>query len=225
MYSGSVIELEGQLTTNMRKILLVDDHELVRAGIRLLIESVDPDAEIIEASTGEQSIELVSSEQIDLVFMDVILPGIDGVASALHIIQQSPGIKIIILTGRSDLVVPKALLESGISGYITKSSAAEEIGNAIAAANQGEFFLSPDLRQRFENECEHEVSPFDRLSYRELQVVLLLLKGVKTSDVGESLQVNAKTVSTYKRRAYEKLGVDNTPDLVKLAMEYSLLDY
>lgn len=207
--------------------MLVDDHELVRAGIRLLIEGVVPNAQFVEASTGEQSIDIVGSQTVDLVFMDIILPGIDGISSALRLISMAPGIKIIVLTGRTELVVPKALFESGICGYITKSSAAEEINNAIVAANNGEFFLSLDLRSRFDNNSdeEYEVSPFDRLSHRELQVVLLLLKGYKTSDVGESLSLNAKTVSTYKRRAFDKLGVSNTPELVQLAIEHSILGY
>ncbi len=221
----SGVKLEDQQEEYKQKILLVDDHELVRAGIRLLIESVVPDAYIIEASTGEQSIEIVESDKIDLVFMDIILPGIDGVSSALRLINISPGIKIIVLTGRSELVVPKALLESGICGYITKSSAAGEVSNAITAANSGEFFLSRDLHDRFEAHGDAEVSPFDRLSHRELQVVLLLLKGCKTSDAGDSLLLNAKTVSTYKRRAFDKLGVSNTPELVKMAMDYSILGY
>lgn len=207
-------------------ILLVDDHELVRSGLRLLIESAVPRAEIIEASTGEESIQIVQSRQVDLVFMDIILPGIDGISASLRLINLAPKIKVLILTGKPDLVVPKAVLESGICGYITKSSAAAEISDALVAAVHGEFFLSRDLKRRYDDDklnAKGENTPFDRLSNRELEVVLLLLKGYKTSDASTSLTLNAKTVSTYKRRAFDKLGVDNTAALVKLAMDYDIL--
>lgn len=209
-------------------ILLVDDHELVRSGLKLLIESIIPDASVIEADTGEKSIELAAQHSIDLVFMDIILPGIDGITSALRLISMSPDIKILILTGKSALVVPRAVLESGICGYVTKASAAAEISDAIQAAKAGEFFLSSDLRERYDGnplDNKAESTPFDRLSNRELEVVLLLLKGYKTSDAGDSLTLNAKTVSTYKRRAFDKLAVSNTAELIKLAMEYNILGY
>lgn len=203
------------------KILLVDDHDLVRAGIRLLLKDIDTTSIVVEASTGEESIEVVGKEDIDIVFMDLMLPGIDGVTAALRLLQINPDLKVIILTGRNEGSVPKALLQSGVCGYMTKSSATEEIRNAIDAANRGEFYLSPDLINQIDMDSwnnQEEESPFDRLSQRELQVVLLLLQGYKTSDAGDSLVLNAKTISTYKRRAFEKLEVENTAELVKLAI-------
>lgn len=211
-----------------RNILLVDDHELVRSGLKLLIESVAPEATVIETSTGEQSIDVVSHTDVDLVFMDIILPGMDGISTALRLLNLTPAVRILILTGRTELVVPRAVLQSGICGYITKSSAANEISNAMVAVKRGEFFLSTDLRNRFDDvmvDNSIEVSPFDRLSNRELEVVLLLINGYNTSAASESLTLNAKTVSTYKRRAFDKLGVASTAELTKLAMDYSLLGY
>lgn len=203
------------------KILLVDDHDLVRAGIRLLLKDIDPSSIVVEASTGEESIEIMQNTEIDIVFMDVMLPGIDGVTAALRLLQLDSSLKIIILTGRNEAPVPKALIQSGICGYMTKSSATEEIKNAIDAANRGEFYLSPDLDNQLDmgtwNSSDDE-NPFDRLSQRELQVILLLLQGYKTSDAGDSLVLNAKTISTYKRRAFEKLEVENTAELVRLAI-------
>lgn len=215
--------------SQFKSILLVDDHELVRAGLKLLIESVSDEVLVTEASTGEQSIELVSSgHPVDLVFMDIMLPGIDGISSALRLINVCPGIKILILTGRTELIVPRAVIESGICGYITKSSAAAEISDAMRAVGSGEFYLSRDLQDRFDKDLfdfSYEATPFDRLSNRELEVILLLLKGCKTSDAGESLTLNAKTVSTYKRRAFDKLGVDSTAELIRLAVDHRILEY
>ena len=214
--------------STQRKILLVDDHDLVRAGIRLLIQDLDDSLVVIEASSGEESISIVERGGIDIVFMDIILPGIDGVTAALRLLQLDTNIKIIILSGRNEGPVPKVLLQSGVCGYMTKSSASEEIKNAIDAANRGEFYLSPDLTSTFDIESlkadNHNENPFDRLSQRELQVVLLILQGNKTSDASDSLVLNAKTISTYKRRAFEKLDVENTTELVKLAIACGMLE-
>lgn len=209
-------------------VLLVDDHDLVRAGIRLLIQDLDNSLEVIEASSGEESISIVERGGIDIVFMDIVLPGIDGITAALRLLQLDTNIKIIMLSGRNEGPVPKMLLQSGVCGYMTKSSATEEIKNAIDAANRGEFYLSPDLSSQFDietlNSGGSDESPFDRLSQRELQVVLLILQGNKTSDASDSLVLNAKTISTYKRRAFEKLEVENTTGLVKLAIACGVLE-
>lgn len=209
-------------------VLLVDDHDLVRAGIRLLIQDLDNSLEVIEASSGEESISIVERGGIDIVFMDIVLPGIDGITAALRLLQLDTNIKIIMLSGRNEGPVPKMLLQSGVCGYMTKSSATEEIKNAIDAANRGEFYLSPDLSSQIDidtlNSGGSDESPFDRLSQRELQVVLLILQGNKTSDASDSLVLNAKTISTYKRRAFEKLEVENTTGLVKLAIACGVLE-
>lgn len=208
------------------KILLVDDHDLVRAGIRLLLKDIDDSSIIVEASSGEESIEIVQKDDINIVFMDLMLPGIDGLTAALRLLQLDSTLKIIILTGRNEGPVPKAVLKSGVCGYMTKSSATEEIVNAIDSANRGVFYVSPDLIDHAGmaglNSTDDE-NPFDRLSQRELQVVLLLMQGYKTSDAGDSLVLNAKTVSTYKRRAFEKLKVENTAELVKLAIAFGVM--
>ena len=210
------------------KILLVDDHDLVRAGIRLLIQDLDNSLDVIEASSGEESISGVERGGVDIVFMDIVLPGIDGVTTALRLLQLDSNIKIIMLSGRIEGPAPKALLQSGVCGYMTKSSASEEIKNAIDAANRGERYLSPDIASQFDVDSLHthisNKNPFDRLSQRELQVVLLILQGNKTSDASDSLVLNAKTISTYKRRAFEKLDVENTAELVKLAIACRVLE-
>jgi len=222
----SEIRRGAALDSGEQTILVVDDHELVRSGLKLLIESVAPTATVIEASTGEQSIDIVSKNDIDLVFMDIVLPGIDGLSAALRLINIKEGIRILVLTGRTDFGLPRALFESGICGYITKSSAAAEISSAMAAVENGEYFVSSDLKDNYDFlDNEEETTPFDRLSQRELEVVLLLIQGYKPSDAGESLTLNAKTISTYKRRAFDKLGVESTAELIRLAIDHNILGY
>lgn len=209
------------------RILLVDDHDLVRAGIRMLIKEFDKSSIILEASSGEESIEIARDSEIDFVFMDLLLPGIDGVTAAVQLMQAHPELKIVMLTGASDRPFPQTLKKAGVSGFMTKSSAIAEIRDAIDSANKGEFYMSRDIIDAGgadpQKGVEQEANPFDRLSQRESQVVSLLLQGFKTSDAGDSLVLNAKTISTYKRRAFEKLDVENTAELVKLAIAHGIM--
>jgi len=206
-------------------VLLVDDHELVRYGMRLMVEALG--CTVIEAGTGEESIDLAREQQVDLVFMDIDLPGIDGILASSRLLQFDKSLKVVILTGLQVGSVPKAVLQSGVHGYMTKSSAADEIEQAIAKVLQGEMYLSPSIADQlaltsFRNE-EGEQSPFARLSKRELQVALLLMTGYRNGDAGETLYLSAKTVSTYKHRAFEKLKVTSTAELIKLAIHWGLI--
>jgi two-component system invasion response regulator UvrY len=205
------------------KVLLVDDHELVRHGMRLMLEALG--CSVFEADSGEASLDVARRKNVDIVFMDIALPGIDGFTAASQLLGENSKLKLIILTGLRATSVPRAILQSGISGYMTKSAAAEEIEQAIVKVMAGEFYLSPEIAEQL-NEAgkkeDTEASPFAKLSRREYQVVLSLLKGTSNDDVGEQLRVNAKTVSTYKRRAFAKLGVSSTADLITLARHWGL---
>lgn len=205
------------------KVLLVDDHELVRHGMRLMLEALG--CSVFEADSGEASLDVARRKNVDIVFMDIALPGIDGFTAASQLLGENSKLKLIILTGLRATSVPRAILQSGISGYMTKSAAAEEIEQAIVKVMAGEFYLSPEIAEQLSEagkKEDTEASPFAKLSRREYQVVLSLLKGTSNDDVGEQLRVNAKTVSTYKRRAFAKLGVSSTADLITLARHWGL---
>lgn len=238
--------------TRSRVVLLVDDHELVRYGMRLILEALG--CTVIEAGTGEESILLASTHQVDLVFMDIALPGIDGIKTSLRLLEADKNLKVIILTGLQSGALPKTVLQSGVMGYMTKSAAADQMEQAISKVLQGEIYLSPSIAsqmalssfaveepigpvQEGPGELQAEssqlqaetgqvqddaASPFSKLSQRELQVVMLLMRGYRNEAAGDTLCLNAKTVSTYKRRAYEKLGVENTAEMIKLAMCWGL---
>lgn len=209
-------------------VLLVDDHEIVRYGMRLMIEALG--CTVLEAATGEEGIDLARKHRIDLVFMDIALPGIDGITASSQLLQLDDKLIVIMLTALPPTSIPREILRTGEIGYMAKSSAADEIGHAIGQALAGELYLCPVVAEQLalENVAEQlalekvelesvEQSPFENLSQRECQVVLLLIKGYRNREVGDTLRLNAKTVSTYKRRAYEKLGVSSTAELIKLA--------
>jgi len=200
-------------------VLLVDDHEIVRYGMRLMIEALG--CTVLEAGSGEESIELVRKHKIDLVFMDIALPGMDGVTASMRLLQADDKLNVTILTALPVGSVPKNILRSGVVGCMTKSAAADEIEQAIGRALDGQLYLSPSIANQLAlDSIQHEsgeISPFGNLSRREFQVVLLLMKGYRNDDAGDALRLSVKTISTYKHRAYEKLGVTSTAELMKLA--------
>lgn len=209
------------------RVLIVDDQELVRAEIAMMLNALDSVAQVFETGSGAQSIDMVREHQIDLVFMDIRLSGgIDGVTAALRLLQLTADVKIVMLTARAGDTLPGLLLNAGVKGYLSKSAAAGEVAKAIDVVRHGGTYLSAKIAHQialstFSQQVE---SPFDLLSLRELQVVLLTVQGETTQSIAQLLHLSVKTVSTYKTRAKEKLAVDNLAGLVKLAMECGLVD-
>ena len=222
----TVVKVQEKPAVKNHTILLVDDHELVRYGMKLMVEALG--CTVLEAGSGEKSIDVVRSNQIDLVFMDIALPGMDGITASTELLKVDRNLGIIILTGLRISAVPKGVLQSGVKGFITKNSAAGEIEQAISRVLGGEMYLSPSIARQLAlssfQASDGEGSPFAALSQREIQVVLLLLSGYRNGDAGESLYLSAKTVSTYKSRAFKKLGITNTAELVKLAMCWGFVE-
>ena len=210
-------------------ILLVDDHDLFRSGLRLIIESLPQmDDALYEAATGEESIKIVGKNPVDIVFMDYDLPGLDGIATSLRLLQINQALKIIILTGMQQRPMSSVVLQTGIRGYMTKSSATEEVGLAIDSVMQGDTYLSPKVANQpaiagLETDTQSKASPLDNLSRRELQVALLLMNGHKPTVVGDLLLLSPKSVSTYKRRAFEKLEVESLVQLVEIGMNHGFI--
>lgn len=206
-------------------ILLVDDHDLFRSGLRMIIESL-PGLQVLEASSGEDSIAAVRNEAIDIVFMDYSLPGLDGISTSMRLLQINQSLKIIILTGLEQRPVSRAVLQAGIRGYMTKSSATDEVAQAIECVRQGGTYLSREIAHQMAMDSlktNSKGNPLDDLSRRELQVALLLMSGHKPSEVGDMLFLSPKSVSTYKRRAFEKLEVDSLVQLVEVGMDNGFL--
>ncbi len=208
-------------------ILLVDDHDLFRSGLRMILESSPrANSKVYEASTGEGSIPVVRKHPINVVFMDFSLPGQDGVSTSLRLLQIDENLKIIILTGLEDRPVSRVVLQAGISGYMTKASATEEVEQAIDCVMQGGTYLSREVANQMaldslkQSDGKH---PLDELSRRELQVVLLLMSGHKSGVVGSMLFLSPKSVSTYKRRAFEKLKVNTLPELIEMGRDSGFL--
>ncbi|MAZ77498.1 MAG: two-component system response regulator UvrY [Legionellaceae bacterium] len=210
----------------MIKVLLVDDHELVRTGIKSLLANASGISVVAEASSGEDAIKIAREKQPNVVLMDLKMPGISGLEATRKILHHDPDAKILVLTVCNDDVFPIRLLRAGASGYLTKDCDADEMIRAIRAVQAGQRYISPQIAQRLalKRFSSDEESPFDALSERELQVMLMITSGKKVQDIAEKLHLSPKTVNTYRYRLFEKLGIKNDVELTHLAMRFGMVD-
>ena len=210
----------------MVRVLLVDDHELVRTGFRHIL-SGDADIEVVgEANSGEDALSKVQSQQPDLVLMDVNMPGIGGIEATRKIKRLHPDTQVIAVTIHTDAPFPEQLHEAGALGYLTKGCPADELFEAIRTVAAGKPFISSDVSRKLTLARLTGVDPddpFNKLSQREMQVFLMITQGHKTQEISDSLCLSPKTVSTYRHRLFEKLNVDTDVELTHLALRYGLI--
>ena len=211
----------GRLIT----ILLVDDHELVRTGIRRILESSDEFQILGEASSGEEALDLVGKLRPAIVLMDVNMPGIGGIEATHRITHIHPEVKVIVVTVLSDAPFPRQLHDAGAMGYLTKGCPAEDMFQAIRSVFRGQPYISSEVARRRSLASLNGVdgdSPFNTLSQREMQVMMMIVQGQKTQDIADSLFLSPKTVSTYRQRLYSKLNVETDVELAHMALRYGL---
>ena len=209
----------------MIRVLLADDHDLVRTGIRRLLEDQQGIAVAGEAASGEEAIQLTREARPDVVLMDISMPGMGGMEATRKLLCSYPDLKIIVVSMHNDDIYPQRLLKVGAKGYLTKGANVTEILHAIREVMANRRYLSPEIAQQIalSTTREGEHSPFSTLSERELQVVLMFMDGCKVTDISKSLCLSPKTVSTYRYRVYEKLGVTNDMELARLALRYGIV--
>lgn len=208
----------------MIKVLLVDDHELIRIGMRRIIED---SAEFViagEASSGEEAMELARSERPNIVLMDINMPGMNGVEATRKLARLDNPPKIIIVSVHAQDPIPSRLLEAGASGYLTKEAAATELLSALKTVSKGKRYLSADVAREMALAQTDGTSPLASLSEREMEVLLLVADGKGIPDIAERLNVSPKTVSTYRYRLFEKLDVENDVELTRYALRHGLIE-
>ena len=210
----------------MIKVLLVDDHELVRMGIKRLLQDVQTLKVMGEASTGEEAVLLAKELVPDVVIMDVNMPGIGGLEATRKMMRHNPDIKILALTIYEDEPYPSRFLQAGASGYITKDCNAEEMIKAIRTIYSGQRYISPDIAQQIaiKRFTQGEESPVDVLSERELQIMLMITQGQKVQNIAKKLCLSSKTVNSYRYRIFDKLGIKSDVELTLLAMRLGMLE-
>ncbi|MGR9101092.1 MAG: response regulator [Gammaproteobacteria bacterium] len=210
----------------MIKVLLVDDHELVRSGIQSLLNSSSNISVVGIAGTGEEAIEAVKTLKPDIVMMDVNMPGIGGMEACRRIIQHNPAIKIIALSVYNDGPVPQQLMKLGAMGFICKSAPFKDMVDAIHQVMMGKRYICPEVASNLAlaGYSGNDASPFEKLSQREMEVALLTLQGKSITEMADMLSVASKTINTYRYRVYEKLNVRNDVELTRLAVKYRFIE-
>ncbi len=209
----------------MIKVLIVDDHELLRIGIKKLLTDVGDIKIIGEAESGEQALSIAREFEPDVVLMDVKMPGIGGLEACRRMIRHQPNIKIIALTSCNEEPFPSRFMQAGAKGYLTKGCGFEEMIIAIRKVYSNERYMSPEIAQQLaiKNLGDEKSSPFDKLSERELQVLLMITSGQKVQDISDKLCLSPKTVNSYRYRLFEKLKLNNDVELTHLAIRHGML--
>ncbi|MEE4331574.1 MAG: response regulator [Wenzhouxiangella sp.] len=209
----------------MTSILIVDDHDLVRTGLRNILAQ-EPGLKVVgEAATGEEAIRLAREHEPDLILMDVELPGLSGLECTKRIVKTHPGIRVVVLTAHSEPPLPARLLDVGASGYLTKACGARELVNAVRAVARGERYIGAEIAQQLALSLLPGTpqSPFHELTARELEVALMLTQGMNPKSIAEVINVSPKTVSSHKYNVYAKTGVNSEVELLRLALRHGLV--
>ncbi len=209
----------------MIKVIVADDHELVRSGIEHILDE-DPEIQVVgSTATGEELLRQIREKAPDVVIVDVNMPGMGGVEACHRIHSRHPQVRVIALSVYTGGPIPRHLLEAGIDGYLSKHCPPQEMIRAVKSVHRGKRYLSADVATHLalENTDRHP-SPFDQLSRREMEVTLLTLQGKSIQEIADILSVSPKTICTYRYRIFEKLGLRNDVELTRLASRYGLLN-
>jgi two-component system invasion response regulator UvrY len=209
----------------MIRVMVVDDHELVRTGITRILNDAPGISVVAEAGSGEEAIPIAKQSRPHVMLMDVSMPGIGGLEATRKLVQSLPDLKVIVLSVHAEEPIPSRMMQAGASGYLTKGSAVDEILTAIKTVYSGERYIGADVAQKLALRMVPggKASPFETLSPREIQVMLMLTQGQKPQSISDNLCLSPKTISTYRHRLYEKLGVSNDADLTRMAINYGII--
>lgn len=210
----------------MIKILIVDDHALVRKGIRRLLEDF-PDLEVIgEADSGDAALNFVKMSSPDIILLDIKMPGIDGWEVTRRLKKTNSSINIIVLSAISTDPLPERVLQLGAMGFLSKESCIDEMVLAIRKVSQGERYVSAEIAQKIAiNRIQPSGdNPFDKLSEREMQVMFMIARSLSVPEIAKTLFLSTKTVNGYRYRMFEKLNVKNDVDLIYLAMKHRVIE-
>lgn len=210
----------------MIKLLIVDDHHLVRTGLRNIITAAGGIEIVGEAGTGEQAIRLNRELEPDVILMDIGLPGLSGFETSERIMNARPDVRIIALTAHTQPPFPARLLEMGAAGFLTKACDADELIGAIRKVYDGQRYVGSEIAQQLAMSLLPGTpqSPFQDLTPRELEVALMLARGIRPAVVAERMNISPKTISTHKYKVFEKLGVDSEVGVLREAIRYGVID-
>lgn len=211
----------------MINVLLVDDHELVRTGIRRILDDVRGFKVVGEAKDGEAAVQFCRQHTPNIVLMDMNMPGMGGLEATKKICRYCPDVKIIVLTVNCEDPFPSKVMQIGAHGFLTKGAGSNEMVRAIRSVHAGQRYIAPEIAQQIalaQVTGRTDENPFQSLSERELQIMLMITKGEKAQDIAERLNLSSKTVNSYRYRMFEKLNVGGDVELTHLAIRHKMID-
>ncbi len=210
----------------MIRILLVDDHAVVRTGIKLMLKDA-LDIEVIgEAPNGEDAIQLARELKPDVVLMDINMPGIGGLEATLRILRNDTSIKVLIISTHDDDILPARFMSLGASGYLNKRASQSDLIRAIQSIHAGNYYVDPAVLSHtiMQKPPTEDTAQLEQLSERELQILLMVARGIEVSDIAKKLYVSAKTINGYRNSILRKLVVKNTSRPLRIAIIHGLID-
>ena len=208
-------------------MLLVDDHELVRTGIKRILDDVRGFKVVGEAKDGEAAVQFCRQHAPNIVLMDMNMPGMGGLEATKKICRYCPDVKIIVLTVNCEDPFPSKVMQIGAHGFLTKGAGSDEMVRAIRSVHAGQRYIAPEIAQQIalaQVTGRTDDNPFQSLSERELQIMLMITKGEKAQDIAERLNLSSKTVNSYRYRMFEKLNVGGDVELTHLAIRHKMID-
>ncbi|MCW8886115.1 MAG: response regulator transcription factor [Motiliproteus sp.] len=207
---------------NVIDVMLVDDHEIVRAGFKRLLDNTSDINVVAEAATGEDAYNLYQNHQPDVVVMDLSMPpGVGGLEAIKRILASHPGAKILVLTVQECEPYPSRVLEAGAKGYLTKRCAPEELIEAVRKVYIGKDYVTPAIQKELDGQ---EPSKLQRLTKRELQIFTQLASGSSVAQIAESMYISQKTVHVHRSNILSKLELSKTSDLIHLAIRHGIVE-
>jgi two-component system, NarL family, invasion response regulator UvrY len=213
------------MTQSPVRVMLVDDHAVVRMGFRLLLEGAADIRVAAEAECGEEAVRVFPEVKPDVVVMDISMPGIGGLEAIDRILAREPQARILVLSAHEDAMHARRVLKAGAAGYLTKRSAAEELIQAIRQVAQGKTYLEPSIAQQLAmQQVSGEKSLVDMLSEKEFKVFLALAKGTSVTEIAEIMSLSPRTVGTHLYNIKQKLGASNSAELAIIAIRAGLLE-
>lgn len=206
------------------RVMLVDDHAMVRMGFRMLLSSTD-DIEVVgEAEDGESAYLRFAELRPQVVVMDLSMPGMGGIESLRRLVARDPDVRVLVLSAHEDTAHPRRALNAGAMGYVSKRGAPEELIDAVRAVAAGRVYLGIGLSRKLASQDSRGGSPVERLSEREFAVFLQLARGQSVAQIAETLHLSANTVGTHLYNIKQKLEVSNQAELTLIALRHGLLE-
>lgn len=205
------------------RVLIVDDHEMVRRGLSILLRTFSDFLPVGEAANGQEALDMCATQQPNVILMDLLMPEMDGFKATELIRSRFPDINIIALSSASDTGVVTAAIQAGVTGYLLKNVSIETLGAAIRTASRGGRVFSPEATQALINAATHPPAPHYQLTARELEVLRLMVDGMTNPEIAERLILSRSTVKYHISAILSKLGVSNRSEAIGVALKHRLI--